>query len=300
MLRQWSASPGAAALGGAVYGFSPALVAASTGHYHLQFAVLPPLLIHLLLRLVTGRGRPVRTGAGLGLLAAAQLFISEELLLMTALTGVIIVVTLAVCWPGAVRDRVAAAAAGLAAAAAVLAVTCGYPLWVQFHGPLAEHGSPFPASPFRAHPAAFVTPSGELLLHTQASAAAAASYPARLPEYLAYLGWPLLAVLAVAAILAWRRPPGPGGRGHLRGAGDLLAGRAARLAALALAGPAAGAQRDAAQPVRPAGRRRGRRAARVRAGPGPGHGPRPGLAGLAPAPWWPCWPCCRSSRCRCR
>ena len=80
VLRQWSASPGAAALGGAVYGFSPALVAASTGHYHLQFAVLPPLLIHLLLRLVTGRGRPVRTGAGLGLLAAAQLFISEELL----------------------------------------------------------------------------------------------------------------------------------------------------------------------------------------------------------------------------
>ena len=51
-----------------------------------------------------------------------------------------------------------------------------------------------------------MTPSGELLLHTPASAAAAASYPARLPEYLAYLGWPLLAVLAVAAIGYWRRP----------------------------------------------------------------------------------------------
>jgi len=116
------------------------------------------------------------------------------------------VVTLAVCWPGAVRERLAGPVAGLATAAAVLIVTCGYPLWVQFHGPLAEHGSPFPASPFRALPGAFVTPSGELLLHTQASAAAAASYPARLPEYLAYLGWPLLAVLAVAAILCWRLP----------------------------------------------------------------------------------------------
>ena len=206
VLRRWSASQGAAALGGAVYGFSPAQVAASTGHYHLQFAVLPPLLIHLLLRLVTGRGRPVRTGAGLGLLAAAQLFISEELLAMTVLTGVIIVVTLAVCWPGAVRERVAASAAGLAAGAVVLVVLCAYPLWVQFHGPLAEHGSPFPAGPFHAHPSTFVTPSGELLLHTQASAAAAASYPARLPEYLAYLGWPLLVALAVAAILGWRRP----------------------------------------------------------------------------------------------
>lgn len=206
VLRQWSASPGAAALGGAVYGFSPALVAASTGHYHLQFAVLPPLLIHLLLRLVTGRGRALRTGAGLGLLAAAQLLTSEELLAMTVLTGAVIVVILVACWPGAVRDRVAGAAAGLAAAAAVLLVTCGYPLWVQFHGPLAEHGSPFPASPFRAHPSTFVTPSGELLLHTPASAAAAASYPARLPEYLGYLGWPLLVVLAVAAIGYWRRP----------------------------------------------------------------------------------------------
>ena len=115
-------------------------------------------------------------------------------------------VILVACWPGAVPGPGGRRAAGLAAAAAVLLVTCGYPLWVQFHGPLAEHGSPFPASPFRAHPGTFVTPSGELLLHTPASAAAAASYPARLPEYLGYLGWPLLVVLAVAAIGYWRRP----------------------------------------------------------------------------------------------
>ena len=39
VLRRWGASLGAAALGGAVYGFSPALLASSIGHYHLQFAV---------------------------------------------------------------------------------------------------------------------------------------------------------------------------------------------------------------------------------------------------------------------
>ena len=108
VLRQWSASQFAAALGGAVYGFSPALVAASTGHYHLQFAVLPPLLIHLLLRLVTGRGRPVRTGAGLGLLAAVQLLTAEELLAETVLTAAVMLLVLAVCWPRAVRDRLPA------------------------------------------------------------------------------------------------------------------------------------------------------------------------------------------------
>lgn len=85
-------------------------------------------------------------------------------------------------------------------------LTCGYALWIQIHGPLAEHGSPFPASPFRADLATFVTPSGELLLHTRASGAAAASYPARLPEYLGYLGWPLIVVLVAAAIRSWRVP----------------------------------------------------------------------------------------------
>ena len=53
---------GPAALGGAVYGFSPALVAAAVGHYHLEFAVPPPLLIDALLRIVTGRGHALKTG----------------------------------------------------------------------------------------------------------------------------------------------------------------------------------------------------------------------------------------------
>ena len=152
VLRQWSASPGAAALGGAVYGFSPGLVAASTGHYHLQFAVLPPLLIHLLLRLVTGRGRPLRTGAGLGLLAAAQLLTSEELLAMTVLTGAVIVVILAVCWPGAVRDRVAGAAAGLATAAAVLARHVRLPAVGAVPRPAGRARQPVPGQPVPGPP----------------------------------------------------------------------------------------------------------------------------------------------------
>jgi hypothetical protein len=82
-------------------------------------------------------------------------------------------------------------------------------LWEQFHGPLAEHFIPriTPYTSFlSAHPAAFVTAPGDLLLHTPASAAAAASYPAHLSEYLAYLGWPLLAAVATATIWFWRDP----------------------------------------------------------------------------------------------
>src|SRR5206468_13022129 len=45
------------------------------------------------------------------------------------------------------------------------------------------------------------------LIHTAGSAAAAARYQVQLPEYLGYLGWPLLVVLVLAAIACWRRLP---------------------------------------------------------------------------------------------
>jgi hypothetical protein len=87
VLRRWGASITAAALGGAVYGFSPALANSGLGHYNFQFAVLPPLIIDAMLRIVTGRGNAVRTGAWMGVLVAAQLFIGEELLVDTAVAG---------------------------------------------------------------------------------------------------------------------------------------------------------------------------------------------------------------------
>ena len=139
VLRRWGASLGAAALGGAVYGFSPALVTAGLGHYHLQFAVLPPLIVDAVARLVTGRGRGVRTGLWLGLLCAAQLFIGEELLVYTAVASLILVVALALSRPREVPRRAREALPGLAVAAVVFLLLDGYALWTQFAGPLAEH-----------------------------------------------------------------------------------------------------------------------------------------------------------------
>jgi dTDP-glucose 4,6-dehydratase len=210
VLRRWDASLTAAALGGAVYGFSPALIAAGMGHFQLQVAVLPPLIIDAVLRIVTGRGRAVRNGVWLGLLTAAQLFIGEELLVDTAVAAVVMVVVLAGGHPGAaikaVKERTRAIAAGLGTAALVAALTCGYALWVQFRGPLASHGSPWQVPEFHSYPYAFVTPSGALLFHTTSSAAMAAAYPEPLPEYLAYLGWPLLIAAVVATVCFWRDP----------------------------------------------------------------------------------------------
>ncbi len=204
VLRRWGVRIGPAALGGALDGFSPALLAEAASHYQLEFAVLPPLMIDALLRIVTGRGHAIRTGAWLGLLAAAQFFIGEELLVDTALVAVIVLFVLAVMNPRPVAGQAARSVAGLAAAAGVALVLCGYALWVQFHGPLTEHGSPWNADHFRNRAAAFVTPAGNMLLHTASGAAAVARHPAYAAEYVAYLGYPLLVVLIIAAVRYWR------------------------------------------------------------------------------------------------
>ena len=204
VLRHWGASLSAAALGGAVYGFSPALLNSGIGHYHLVLAVLPPLIIDALLRIVTGRSDPVRAGAWMGLLMAAQVFIGEEELVFTAVAGVAFVAALALGHPRAVRGRAPGAALGVLTAAAVAPLISGYALLVQFRGPLHEHGVLPARRP--GNLALFVDPSSDLLFHTSASEAFIANYDHALPEVLAYLGWPLIVVLVAAAVWFWRDP----------------------------------------------------------------------------------------------
>jgi hypothetical protein len=207
VLRRWQVSVAGAALGAAVYGFSPALLHSALGHYDLQFAVLPPLIVDAGLRLATGRARAVPGGIRLGLLVTAQLLISEEILLDSALAGFLLVAVIAASRPREVAGKVRAVAGGLGTAACVMAVIAGYPLWVQFFGPLAQHGSPFIPDFFKNDLAGFVVPSSLMVFHTAGSAAAAARYQGQLPEYLGYLGWPLVLVLLLAAIHFWRLLP---------------------------------------------------------------------------------------------
>jgi hypothetical protein len=202
VLRRWGASIGAAALGGAVYGFSPALINSGIGHYHLVLAVALPLMIDALLRIVTGRGRWAWAGAWLGLLASAQVFISEEMLVNTALAGLVLVVVLAASRPRAVAARLPSAALGLATAAAVFLVLCGHALLLQIQGPLHQHSVLL--GEWSSDTSFFVDPAGTELLHTPAGAAAVAGFHLGPSEALAYLGWPLLAVVVVAAVWYWR------------------------------------------------------------------------------------------------
>jgi hypothetical protein len=203
VLRSWGARLAGAAIGGALYGFSPAIMVAAEDHYHLQFAVLPPLIVDAVLRLATGRGSPVRVGLWLGGLVAVQLFIAEELLVDTAIVAGVLVLCLALARPGAILGRLRGAATGLALAAGVAIALGGYALWVQFHGPLTEHGSPWQIGRYGNHPASFVTAPFAMALHGrfQHFLRATRQWPV---EVYAYLGWPLVAALIAAPFVFWR------------------------------------------------------------------------------------------------
>jgi hypothetical protein len=194
-----------AVLGGAVYGFSPAMAHAAIGHLDLVCTPLPPLIAGAALDLLTGRGRASTAGVRLGVLAAGQVLITEELLYDTALALVLVAVVLGLSRPRAALRRVGPVAGGLLAAVGSAAVLVGYPLYVQFAGPLTQHGSPFTVSYFTADLTGLVVPSARTLVHTGGSAALAAGYRGGPPEYLSYLGGPLLLTVLVAAVVWWRQ-----------------------------------------------------------------------------------------------
>jgi hypothetical protein len=209
VLRHWGVSRPPAMLAGLIYGFSPALLNSAIGHYDLQFAVFLPLIVDAALRLVAGHRTPVRGGLWLGLLITGQLFVNEEMLFDTAVTGILIALLLGIrraAWRDFSWRVVRSWLAGFAVAFGVVAITAGYPLWMQFFGPLPQSGSPFTLDFFKSDLSGLVSPSSLMLIHTKGSAEFAANFQGQLPEYLAYLGVPLIALLLIGAVRFWRRP----------------------------------------------------------------------------------------------
>jgi hypothetical protein len=203
VLRRWDASRTAAAIGGAFFGFMPGLVVAAQDHYHLQFAVFAPLIVDAVLSIITGRSRPVRTGLWLGLLLTLQLFTAEEMLVDVMIAGAVLVVVLMLCRPRAIAGRLRASAAGIGTALALTLLLCGRALWVQFHGPLAEHGSPWNVFKYGNPASSFVTAPNSVLWHGN-FAQYLLNTGQRPIEVFDYLGWPLQIALIIIPFVFWR------------------------------------------------------------------------------------------------
>jgi hypothetical protein len=146
VLRRWTKWWPAAFIGGLVYEFSPFMVGQSQSHLFLTFVPLPPIMIALFDDLVIRRRHPIRNGILLGVVIAAQLMISAEILAMSLLAAGCALIVLAIRHPVAATEEWREVAGGLAAGVVTFLVAAGYPIWVYFAGPYHVSGPPHPVS----------------------------------------------------------------------------------------------------------------------------------------------------------
>jgi hypothetical protein len=192
----------AAAVGGLVYGFSPAMRVQSH-HLHMSLAFLVPLMLLALHEiLVRQRRSPWLVGTGLGLMAGAQLLIGEELLAMTALIGFAMFLLLVLTNLRHLRRRWAYAAKAFAVALVMVSAIIVWPLSVQFGGPQRIHGD-IQKTNYSNDLQSFILPGWPQALTWDGAGDLVAGFAG---GNSAFLGLPLLLVLAALGV-RWRSSP---------------------------------------------------------------------------------------------
>jgi hypothetical protein len=158
-IRRYVPNHGAAAAGGLVYGFSPAMMA-HAHHPNLILVFLLPWLFVLVDEVVVRQWHsPVWLGAILGLVAAAQLLIGEELLVATGLLAGMLVVVLALLRPREVPGHLGRSLAAVAVSLLVFAPLAYLPLKAQLTGPARVHSDITPEHRGSSDLLAVVTPN---------------------------------------------------------------------------------------------------------------------------------------------
>ncbi|GAA4412005.1 glycosyl transferase [Fodinibacter luteus] len=194
--RRLAVHPLLAALGAGLAGFAPGMVAHANGHPNFVAQALVPVMVDRVVRIAEGR-RPVRDGVALGLLAAWQVFIGEEVLLLTAIgVGLGGAVLLA---HGLGDPR--ALARGVATGAGVCLAVVAVPLWWQFAGP-------------QSYTALWHPPAGNDLAQLWGRATRslgadpwqAAALSMNRTEENSFFGVPLLVAALSVVVVLWRRP----------------------------------------------------------------------------------------------
>jgi hypothetical protein len=198
-IRRFAPGHLAAAVGGLIYGFSPA-IRMQSHHLHMSLAFLVPLMLLALHEiLVRQRRSPWLVGAGLGLMAGCQLLIGEELLAMTALLGFAMSLLLVLANLRRLRARLAYAARAFGTALVLATAIIAWPLSMQFDGPQRVDGD-IQKTNYSNDLQGFVVPGEPQAL---GYAAAAEAVEGLAGGNSAYLGLPLLLVLVALAVRWW-------------------------------------------------------------------------------------------------
>jgi hypothetical protein len=205
--RRYVRNPVAAALGGLLYGFSPYMIAQSQGHLHVTLAFVPPLMLLVFDEILIRQRRPVKSmGLLLGLLAAAQFLMAEELLATEALTAVLGIALLATLYPEQVRARRRRALTALGVAAAVLVAVAAVPIAFQFFGPQRVIGAVQIRNAYVSDLLGFLVPTAQQQFAPGAAIRLTDGFSGYPSEWDAYLGLPLIAILVYVGIRFWTRP----------------------------------------------------------------------------------------------
>jgi hypothetical protein len=189
LARHLVRSRAAAFVGGAFAGFAPGVVHHANGQPNFATNFLLPLIVLRTLKLSRARD-----GVGLGLLVVWQLFISEELLLITAVTAGCLLTAYAIRR----RTSVAGVTQGLVVAGSVAGGLTAWPLWWQFAGPQSYRGIPL-FHDWGEDLGAFVTMPPDSL-----GGVAAPQWIRATTEQNTWYGWPLLLTVALLTVLVWR------------------------------------------------------------------------------------------------
>jgi hypothetical protein len=200
-IRRYVPNHGAAAAGGLVYGFSPAMIAHAHHPNLILVFLLPWLFVLVDEAVVRQRWSPVWLGVVLGLVAAAQLLIGEELLVGAGLLAAVLVVVLAATHPRQVPGRAGYAAAVVAVSLLVFAPLAYLPLRAQLTGPARVHSDITPEARGSSDLLAVITPSRLLAIAPEAAIRLGDRFTGTKETY---LGVPILLV-ALAVLVARRQ-----------------------------------------------------------------------------------------------
>lgn len=207
VLRRWVSWDVGAFAGGAVYGFSPYLVAQGFAHLDLVFVPLPPLIFlagYETLR--PDRPKRWRWGVALGVLVVAQFFISPEIAATTMLVAAFAAVALALARPSQVVRCLAQAVPALALAAVIVIACLAFPVWGMVAGPHGYRGPAYPGG-LGADLLGAVTPtSWQHFAPAALRATGSKLLDGNMSENGSYLGLPLLLLIGVLVVTCWRRP----------------------------------------------------------------------------------------------
>lgn len=203
-LRSMSVRALPAALGGALFGFSPAMMAQALGHPNLVFNVLVPVLILLAVRIMISEDPHLKLSVLLGVIAGAQVLVGEEVLFDTGVVVGLLTLMFVFSYPRLALRRARLVTGRALAALGTFGLIAGVPLGYQLLGPLQQKGSPFTTSEYPADLAGYVVPTERQVFAWHSAIEQANGFPGRSEEHTAYLGWPLIVLCLLVLVLRWR------------------------------------------------------------------------------------------------